>query len=149
MNEDRLLKLAELLEADADSPKGVKFDLALWGCRDDLSDRTRPRSIKVDCGTTACAIGFACISNVFEEEGFAGKLVTKNTGSGNNVIPQFDGREGMGAVTEFFGIDYSEAMNLFDNYAYERHERSGKAGKLAVSRRIRGLVESRAPTHAQ
>ena len=31
MNKKRLLKLADLLEADANNPKGIKFDMGTWG----------------------------------------------------------------------------------------------------------------------
>ena len=62
MNRERLLRLADLLEKDAENPEGVKFDMSEWGR---VLDRTRPLS----CGTTACAMGLAALSGEFTADG--------------------------------------------------------------------------------
>ena len=55
MNKKRLLKLADLLEADAKNKKGIKFDY--WATAN-LADPKEP----ISCGTSACAMGLAALS---------------------------------------------------------------------------------------
>ena len=64
MNKRRLLKLADLLEADAENKTGVQFDLKGWGHSHD--DDT---PVAVSCGTTACAMGLAVLSGAFADAG--------------------------------------------------------------------------------
>jgi len=71
MNKRRLLKLADLLEADAKNKKGVKFDLGTWG---NLNEGT-PEEEVISCGTTACAAGLAAMSGAFKKEGLGYRLV--------------------------------------------------------------------------
>jgi hypothetical protein len=61
MNKRRLLKLADLLVANAHNSKGMRFDLDHWGV---FRGHKRPR--KLDCQTTGCALGLAAMSGAFK-----------------------------------------------------------------------------------
>jgi hypothetical protein len=61
VNKKRLLKLADLLEADAKNRKGIKFDLgtvAMSSAEDGnfIKGELEP---SVSCNTVACAMGLA------------------------------------------------------------------------------------------
>jgi hypothetical protein len=59
----RLLKLADLLEEDADNPNGMKFNMGVWG-------KTKvDGKLGVDCGTQGCAMGLAALSGIFKRQG--------------------------------------------------------------------------------
>lgn len=138
---ERLLRLADLLEADAANPKGVKFDLGSW------AERPRavlfPRQIKkLDCNTQACAVGLACLSGAFTADGLSWKPMAGE----NNIEPMFAGLEGYVAVMEFFDLDRGEAFHLFDmsHYTRDRLPSIGAEAERAVAVRIRELVAQRA-----
>lgn len=130
MNKKRLLKLADLLEADAKNRKGIKFDLGTWGYVDDDSKGL------VSCGTTACAMGLAAISGAFKRQGLSHKL------EGNYIVVMHDGKEGgFSAACNLFGIEYYEARSLFDSEHYPMDvETVGAAGERYVAKRIRDFV---------
>lgn len=137
MEKERLLKLADLLDRDAKNKKGIKFDLGYWGYRDAAKRTTKPKRIAVDCGTTACAIGLACISGAFKSDGLTFKLVSKDNGGGNNFVPLYGGHDSFSAVQEFFGITMFDAHYLFSDTSYDPKERRGAVGERAVAKRIR------------
>ncbi len=81
MRTDLLLRFADLLEADANNPEGVKFDLGAWAqdsrldlnkmSPDEVEQLLYPTTIEtvpVNCGTAACALGLAAISGAFKDE---------------------------------------------------------------------------------
>lgn len=92
MRTDRLLKLAEFL----DTVEEDKFSLVTW-----------------DCGTTACAVGWACRMPEFQAEGLG---IDFEEGYG---LPTFHGYGGWQAVREFFQIDHETAALLFSEYSYD------------------------------
>lgn len=134
MNKKRLLKLADLLEADAKNKKGVKFDLVSWGENRNV-DPDRP--VPVSCGTTACAVGLACISGAFKDEGltYARGSVAKKL-----IVPVFDNDRGLWAAQNFFEIGYGEFDKLFTDTSYPKNQRKGAVGERAVAKRIREMV---------
>lgn len=73
----RLLKLADMLEADAKNKKRIKFDLDFVGEPSSGEERMAHwvGKIKwkpeVSCGTTACAMGLASISGEFKKAGLS------------------------------------------------------------------------------
>jgi len=143
MNKRRLLKLADLLEADAKNKKGVKFDLSLWAKVDDLDYSTSPDVIEVGCQTTACAIGLACISGAFKLSGLAYDLVAKESSGGNNIVPRYRNYRDFPAIQKFFGITEDQADHLFLDSSYADSRCRGARGERAVAARIRSLVAGR------
>lgn len=124
MHKQRLLKLADLLEADAENEKGIKFDLSDWV---DTAEGRRPG---IDCGTAACAVGLACLSPDFQAEGL----------SLDCTMPTYEGLYGWTAVARFFEVDHGEADHLFSSYRYKPEESKGAIGERAVAQRIRAFV---------
>ena len=127
MNKRRLLKLAKLLRADAKNKKGIKFDLSVWG----IVPLGEP--VKLDCNTTACAVGLAVLSGAFKREGL-GCTITANI-----PMPTYRGECGFRAVEEFFGIPEWLALHLFHKEEYPPAKRQGAVGERAVATRIEGL----------
>lgn len=140
MNKKRLLKLADLLEADAENPTGIKFDLDSWGGLEGIPRNRTPKVIPVDCGTTACAVGLACISGAFKKEGLSYKLTSFNNGGGNNISPRFKRSKEMEAVRNFFEIDSDQSYHLFVHWHYPKGLTTGAAGEREVAKRIREMV---------
>lgn len=149
MNKKRLLKLADLLEADAANKKGVKFDLGIWagpsdnglGTFEDGSDRAVP----VGCGTTACAVGLACISGAFKRSGLTydfGPMFGSE--SGFRLRPRFGAYSEFDAVEAFFSIDRMQAEFLFLTDRYPDSKTRGAAGERYVAKRIRDFVAGKA-----
>lgn len=151
MRDDLLLKGAELLEADAANPEGIKFDLGTWAAdaRIDLPTAYRTanarqfdyqdeQKIPLNCGTQACAFGLFAINGAFKDEGLSytissGKLrpVLK---VGRFTYLDWD------AVTNLFDIGTGDAWRLFSAEYYPGDQRQGAAAELAVAGRIRSLV---------
>lgn len=72
---------------------------------------------RFDCGTAACAFGFACTIPAFRRAG----LMLDDTGSHGNVyFKNLSGRERLAAAALFFDISGDAAMYLFE--ANKRHE---------------------------
>jgi hypothetical protein len=136
MNTKRLLILAAFLETVPEH----KFDLMNW--RDTglekltLGERlsgdymSNEKLLNNSCGTTGCAIGWACIIPEFIEDGF--------TWSGNCPILTDHSKEwcGFDAVENFFSIDGSTASHLFEYTDYDYD----KSGSKDVANRIREVV---------
>ena|SRR6185312_8885744 len=144
MNKRRLLKLADLLEADAKNLKGISFDLMTWARPSESIDgsyRTKLEKVPVDCGTSACAVGLACISGAFRRSGLS--YVYKRWNEGFYLIPQFGTEGGMKAVQSFFGIDRRSADFLFASDNYPEGKRQGAAAERFVARRIRDFVSGK------
>lgn len=130
MNKRRLLKLADLLEADAKNKKGIKFDLGTWG----RSDAGEP---SVSCGTTACAMGLAVASGAFKRAG-----LTNYFGGDDEwrICPEFGGEQGFYAAAKLFAIRPSDSEFLFSDDHYPDNKRKGAASERFVAKRIRDFV---------
>jgi hypothetical protein len=134
VGKNRLLKLADLLEADAKNKKGIKFDLRDWGHTDD--QWTTPLS--VSCGTTACAVGLAVVSGAFKRSG----LYNRSDLPGE-IVPGVGDLEGFEAVESFFNLTEEEAGFLFSDIYYPIGRIKGAKGERFVAKRIRGFVAGR------
>lgn len=95
------------------------------------------------CGTTACAVGYACVYPEFVKQGLTFNRA-ENT-------PTFEGQGSWTAVTRFFGILPKEAQYLFANGTYappgapDTRDREAEiefdlSDKLKVLRRIRRFL---------
>lgn len=134
MNKRRLLKLADLLEADANNKKGIKFDLGIVGGAADWdADQYTPG---VDCGTTACAMGLAAISGAFKSAGLSYHVSGTDLGTvlnGNRVRYWY-------AATKVFDISETAAHFLFTPNSYDDVPITGAKGERYVAKRIRDFV---------
>jgi len=144
VNKKRLLKLADLLEADAKNKKGIKFDLGTIVSHSEpvIGADGWPRSWHVkgekptlDCKTAACAVGLAAISGAFKRQGFS-YCVTKDKG----IELVFGRSRGFGsAASKFFGLSAEESEFLFFPDSYDG-EIIGARGERKVAKRIRDFV---------
>lgn len=138
MKKDRLLRLASLLECSADKTEAgeniPRFDLGVWGIQDRKSVWDKLRANHNACRTTACAVGLACVSGVFADEGLS------HSWSGNAMSPSFDGFGGWNAVQSFFDLEPDDAHYLFAGVSYDYQDRDGPRGERAVAARIKELV---------
>jgi hypothetical protein len=142
MNTERLLKLADLLEADANNEKGVSFDLTAWArkrvgstgefsnCSFDIGE-----VVPVDCSTAACAWGLAAISGKFAADGVGYRVSIIGV-----LTPTFDGKTDYEAAETFFEIGYRQTAFLFDPEYYPETKLKGRDGELFVAQRIRDLA---------
>jgi len=134
MNKRRLLKLADLLEADAKNKKGIKFSIYTVGNATDMwTDKFQP---KLDCGTIACAMGLAAVSGAFKRAGLSYTVRDcwiNTTINGRRV--EYDK-----AAMRTFGISEPEADFLFTPIAYPYNKRSGATAERYVAKRIRDFV---------
>lgn len=150
MREDLLLRLADLLEADAANPNGVKFNLDHWAVdagmpEAEIVDRGNflfPLDTKVvplDCRTAACAMGLAALSGAFKDDGLDWRIT-----GGGYVMPTFRNiDEGFQAAEALFQISYRQAECLFASEFYPDGSRKGHKGELAVAKRIRDFVDGK------
>ena len=134
MNKRRLLKLADLLDADAKNKKGVQFDLTTWAGK----VSKRGELPEVSCGTQACAMGLAVISGAFKRAGLTALYDKNYIGLGYAVIPKFGRKAGYAAAESLFDISAQQARHLFSPAHYEN--RKGAKAEMAVAQRIRQLV---------
>lgn len=120
MNIERLQHLIQILE----NVPAEKFDLSKW-----------------KCGTTACAIGWACSDPSFNEQGLR---MTHFSHLGEHTlycpILRFGNRkeEGWDAVTQFFDITREQADYLFANWTYQPSQ--GTTENVIL--RIKGLLNA-------
>jgi hypothetical protein len=129
MNKRRLLKLADLLEADAKNKKGIRFNMGDWG--------TAPMGEEpaVSCGTTACAMGLAVASGAFKRAGLTNGAFTTNW-----IVPKVGKEVGFKAAEVLFDIDIGASYFLFDPCRYPTDKRTGATGERYVAKRIRDFV---------
>lgn len=128
MNKIRLAILADFL--DSVPPK--KFNLESW--RDSNSpfeNRSDEALLDTDCGTTGCAIGYACAIPELKAEGLSWQ-----NGRWQNT-PQYKNYSGWIAVEEFFDISNEVATALFSVFKYVPAQR----GPRQVAARIRTYLE--------
>src|SRR3990167_5294574 len=127
MNKRRLLKLADLLEADAKNKKGIRFDMGRWGF---VLDEKQPLS----CGTSACAMGLAALSGTFKRAGLGTKIeyrFLRFTWNGRVVNGHTAGRR-------LFQIKESESFKLFGG---DDRLTEGAAAERAKAKQIRKFVK--------
>jgi hypothetical protein len=144
MNIERLQRMADLLERDAANPKGVKFDLSTWAAPGGkVSWEKKPREVKVDCGTSACALGLAAISGEFKKEGLAYEFTGDFT-EGFTLLPVITDKlgsikDGFRAGATLFEITDADSHYLFDPDQYDTIP-MGEEGERFVAARIRRLI---------
>jgi hypothetical protein len=126
----RLLKLAAFLET---LPRR-KFDYMTW------SSSIAPGEYTKDlCGTTGCAMGWACTMPEFRRLGLRMHF----------GIPSFPSKfeggwaRGNDAADELFGLSGDEAYKVF----HPRNERESKATPKYVAEKIRAFVVARGGGH--
>ncbi len=131
MNREKLLLLANLLEADADKPDGMKFDLNIVNRHSSEYDPAQHGpDYAQNCGTAGCAIGLACISPQFPELEADSMFMVRYHGF-------LSGWEN--AAIHVFDVTMREIDFLFLPHSYE--EVKGAAAERLVAARIRRFVE--------
>ncbi len=136
LRKGRLERLANLLETDLDRDGGPKFDLSDWG----EVERVKHGGFfgigreTVLCHTTACAVGLACISGEFQEDGLRMHI------DYDQIEPIFAEEFGTEAAMKFFGITEKQFIHMFCEASYDGPTRGPKAA-LAVAARIRKLIK--------
>jgi hypothetical protein len=81
-------------------------------------DILRPDAIEHahECGTTACAMGWAVTIPEFRRDGLT--LINVGVGDFMSMSPCFDSRLGYHAADAFFGIPHDIALHFFSPSAY-------------------------------
>lgn len=134
----RLLKLADLLMADARSNKGIKFDFSDWGhVKHKFAGLLPGNRAPVSCATTACAMGLAAVSGAFKRQGLDHEVVggfLRFTIKGEHVYGHY-------AARQLFGIPPNDAAWLFT--AGHPGRGKGPAAERAVAKRLRDYVAGR------
>ncbi len=139
----RLLKLADLLEADAKDRNGIKFDYRNWGTTDGLERKVK--HAPVSCHTSACAMGLAALSGKFKRFGLDHQVETEQEYDGTfwgDIQFLWKGRriDGVTAARRLFGISFSDAHYLFVGGLGNVESRGAKAER-AVAKIIRSFVK--------
>jgi hypothetical protein len=139
MNNERLLRLADLLEADASRVDGIKFNLGCLVQPDGNRTFRGLSKVKLDCGTQACAVGLAALTGAFEAEGLTYTL------DNGYFAPIFAGEECEWdwAAHKLFEIEPNVVNFLFTIDGYWREAMKPMTGAVAereVAQRIRDLV---------
>lgn len=142
MNKTRLLMLANALEMRVPQDR---FDLRGWRRNasapepdphdDYLGEEISNERLVSDCGTTGCAVGWACSMREFNDEG----LIWDVAPIYRHPNPRAVKIAGYAAVEMFFGIDGIQSQKLFSPDFYSPAERTDP---LAVSNRIRAFVSN-------
>ncbi len=130
---NRLLKLARLLNT---KKVAAHFNLNNW-LTGELKDLV---SKKKDCGTTACAVGWACTIPQFRKAG----LRIYNNPLYSDYWPDSKGTLGFAGVCKFFGLSNDEAMSLFHPQGYSWV----KVTPTDVADKIRLLLKEKAKTQS-
>jgi hypothetical protein len=141
MNKERLLKLATFL----DTVPAEKFDLKDWRRsggeveEGNLSSDVTDEQLLGDCGTTACAFGWACTMPEFQALGLhydgGTPCLVYNTGQrGSLGHPRYYAWD---AIAELFDLGSVGRSFLFSGHTYPDN---GK-GVAHVAARIRRVVE--------
>ncbi|MFM0044075.1 hypothetical protein [Paraburkholderia sediminicola] len=111
MHKQRLEQMVTMLRGLP--PEGeVKFNLEVW-----------------NCGTSACAVGHACVSPVFIKQGLKWDGIMRD--------PVFGGACGWRAVERFFDVIPDDAERLFADWRYTT---GGKTTPNQVADRIAEFI---------
>lgn len=140
MRKDLLLKLADLLEADAAKPDGIKFDLRAWAYDANVGtpeeNMLSPgQDVTLNCNTAACAMGLAALSGIFKEEGLTWEINLYN-----NMGIRYEGWANYDAAAKLFDIGSGSACYLFCPDEYPLEMRKGAEAERFVAKRIREFV---------
>lgn len=138
MKKQRLLKLADLLIADASRSNGIKFNLGVVA----ESDIAKDGIVKLDCGTHACAFGLAALSGAFKRAGLSYAVEPHSFGEGFRIITLMHGKETdwSDAAEDVFGLNTNEVDFLFTPDSYPNGVQRGAAAERIVAKRIRDFV---------
>jgi hypothetical protein len=150
-----LLKLADLLEEDANNKKGIKFNLEVVCEPADLDLTTdHPSALgfgkdgpTLNCKTAACAMGLAAISGKFKNLGY--ELNADINGQFYNIEVIYKRSEGDlytgfdSAAAAMFDLEWEDVQYLFVSDYYPAKYSKGKKGELAVAKRIREFVKGK------
>lgn len=133
MNKERLLKLADFVEANA---VDNKFNMMTFFSR----NTTNPEDLRYKCGTTACLAGWGCLVPEFKRDGYVAKLYDI-TRPDLGIVPTYDGKIMFDALEAFFDLTYEQASYLFGEYSDlgDNLPRDDDGVEIAVSR-IRDFV---------
>lgn len=112
MNKQRLEQMVTMLRA-LPPEKRDDFNLIHW-----------------KCGTTACAVGHACVDPVFTEQGLRRSYTD---------APSFEGRSSWDAVERFFDLNNTQSNHLFSVDEYPEFELTTPD---QVASRIAQFIES-------
>ncbi len=140
MKKARLLKLANMLDADAEKQTGIQFNMRTWGQVTDPNDR-------VSCGTQACAMGLAALSGRFKRAGLSYSTNPSTSEDGTLVVsPMHTDKSGyltydLNAAMTLFEIPYAAASYLFFPESYPDRLLRGASAERFVAKRIRRFVE--------
>ena len=104
MNTERLLELLKLL----DTIPNDNLDLNTWAF-ENIEDRSQQQLI--DCGTTCCAVGWACSHPPFIDAGL-------HWSHKREPMPAYLEHSSWDAVKAFFEINNVVATWLFSEYSY-------------------------------
>lgn len=129
MNIERMQQMIRVLkQVRANTKLAEHFSLSSWICLESgfvtydslfgtmqqaIREHKDPLDVVVECGTTACACGFAGMDPWFREQGFKFDFVNDRRGT-----IYFHQASGWEAVTSFFGLSYEEAAQLFYQESY-------------------------------
>lgn len=131
MIKKRLLTLAKfLLTVPEDN-----FDLSTWRAGDCSGFVTDEKLNNHTCGTTACAVGWACSIPEFINLGLHMPLHRVSAWSS---YPVFSGQVSWDAVEKFFGITQEESKYLFQSDYYYGTSEATPSG---VAIRIKQFVK--------
>lgn len=130
-NKKRLEMMVEMLNEHETLFKVVNlsFDMNEWG--DAVSDDDEEIMVKDACGTSACAIGSACLYPPFKDIGLNGINCT------SGFEPSYKQWHGWMAVRQFFGISETVAEYLFSNHKYK----NDNVGPKDVAKRIKKFLK--------
>jgi hypothetical protein len=133
MHKERLLKLADFVEANA---VDNKFNMRSFFSR----DAHKAEDLRTKCGTTACLAGWGCIIPEFNQAGYKAELHNPLHPE-FGIVPTYNGKEMFGALEDFFDLNEEQAQYLFGEYSDqdETLPRDEDGVELAVSR-IRNFV---------
>ncbi|MGJ7541552.1 hypothetical protein [Variovorax sp. LT1R16] len=129
MNKDRLLLLAEKLETVVPA---AKFNLQHW--RSTYGADSDAQLLNDECGTTGCAIGWACAMPEFIEQGLYWNARAFEPGLNTNGLHFGNWR----AVEVFFGLNHVQSGHLFSSSYYPEEKQAQTPDQVA--NRIRALI---------
>lgn len=139
MNIKRLKKLQNLLLNAAKYKPVDIFYLGSW--YEDSYDYTCPKDNMLTghtCGTSACALGLACLDRQFQDEGL--KLTPDTEHPWLGPSPEFEGKKAFEAGAAFFDISLRNSQCLFDPDQYEGSSEWDITPKM-VADRIQELID--------
>jgi hypothetical protein len=131
----RMLKLAKLLRQDAKRKKGIQFDMHTFG-------RVNDKENLLSCGTRACALGLAALSEEFKRDGLGYRI------NGGQIDITYKGKD----MTEYetgarvFDIPVPVAEWLFGGHASLYDE--GAEAELEMADILENAADGQLPTEA-